>query len=76
MVNWDPGCLTQMAQMVACLGQQNVDGKRIPYGFTDRTFLIIINMMTIQDGFVENSFISGQTPQFFFHAMGGRLRID
>ena len=24
-------------------------------------------------GFVENSFISGQTPQeYFFHAMGGR----
>ena len=23
--------------MISCLGQQNVDGKRIPYGFTDRT---------------------------------------
>ena len=23
--------------MVSCLGQQNVDGKRIPYGFEDRT---------------------------------------
>ena len=31
------GKLTNVAQMVACLGQQNVDGKRIPYGFTDRT---------------------------------------
>ena len=23
--------------MISCLGQQNVDGKRIPYGFEDRT---------------------------------------
>ena len=23
--------------MIACLGQQNVDGKRIPYGYEDRT---------------------------------------
>ena len=27
------GKLTNIAQMIACLGQQNVDGKRIPYGF-------------------------------------------
>ena len=26
-----------LAQMISCLGQQNVDGKRIPYGFDDRT---------------------------------------
>ena len=26
-----------MGQMIACVGQQAVDGKRIPYGFTDRT---------------------------------------
>ena len=38
------GKTTNIGQMVACLGQQNVDGKRIPNGFTDRTFLIIINM--------------------------------
>ena len=31
--------------MTACLGQQNVDGKRIPYGFIDRTFLIILKTM-------------------------------
>ena len=23
--------------MISCLGQQTVDGKRIPYGFDDRT---------------------------------------
>ena len=26
-----------IAQMIACLGQQNVDGKRIPTGFNNRT---------------------------------------
>ena len=31
------GKLQNIAQMVACLGQQNVDGKRIPDGFIDRT---------------------------------------
>jgi len=69
------GKATNIAQMVACLGQQNVDGKRIPYGFNRRT----LPHYTKDDdsaearGFVENSFISGQTPQeYFFHAMGGR----
>jgi len=66
---------TNIAQMVACLGQQNVDGSRIPYGFMDRT---LPHYKKYDDsaesrGFVENSFISGQTPQeYFFHAMGGR----
>ena len=26
-----------ISQMISCLGQQNVDGKRIPYGFDNRT---------------------------------------
>jgi len=66
---------TNIAQMIACLGQQNVDGGRIPYGFTDRTlphYKKYDDSATAR-GFVENSFISGQTPQeYFFHAMGGR----
>ena len=72
------GKSTNIAQMIACLGQQNVDGRRIPYGFNDRT---LPHYQKYDDssearGFVENSFISGQTPQeFFFHAMGGREGI-
>jgi DNA-directed RNA polymerase II subunit RPB1 len=64
-----------VAQMIACVGQQNVDGKRITYGFTDRT---LPHYTKYDDGpeargFVKNSFISGLTPQeVFFHAMGGR----
>lgn len=64
-----------VAQIMGCVGQQNVDGKRIPYGFDDRT---LPHYTKYDDGpesrgFVENSFIDGLTPQeFFFHAMGGR----
>ncbi len=61
--------------MIACVGQQNVEGKRIPYGFQSRT----LPHFTKDDygpesrGFVENSYLRGLTPQeFFFHAMGGR----
>ena len=64
-----------IAQMVACLGQQNVDGKRIPNGFNDRTLphFTKYDISPESKGFVENSFIRGLTPQeFFFHAMGGR----
>ena len=31
------GSSINISQMISCLGQQNVDGKRIPYGFEDRT---------------------------------------
>ena len=69
------GNIPNIAQMIACLGQQNVDGKRIAYGFDNRT---LPHYNKYDDGpesrgFVENSFIKGLTPQeFFFHSMGGR----
>ena len=31
------GKTTNVSQIIACLGQQNVDGRRIPNGFIDRT---------------------------------------
>lgn len=64
-----------IGQMIACVGQQAVDGRRIPYGFTDRT---LPHFHKYDDGasargFVESSFMKGLTPtEFFFHAMGGR----
>jgi len=67
-----------ISQMISCLGQQNVDGRRIPYGFEDRT---LPHFNKYDDspnarGFVENSFISGLTPEeLFFHAMGGRIGL-
>ena len=64
--------------MVSCLGQQNVDGKRIPYGYEHRT---LPHFNKYDDspaarGFVESSYIKGLTPQeVFFHAMGGRVGL-
>ena len=64
-----------IAQMIACVGQQNIEGKRIPNGFEDRT---LPHFKKYDDGaeargFIENSFIGGLTPtEFFFHAMSGR----
>tara|TARA_B110001469_G_scaffold127558_1_gene148982 strand:+ start:3285 stop:7664 length:4380 start_codon:yes stop_codon:yes gene_type:complete len=69
------GSVINVSQMISCLGQQKVDGKRIPYGFTDRTLPHFLKYDDSPEGrgFVESSFISGLSPQeFFFHAMGGR----
>lgn len=64
--------------MIACLGQQNVDGKRIPYGFEHRTLphYTKYDDTPVARGFVESSYIHGLTPQeLFFHAMGGRIGL-
>ncbi len=67
-----------ISQMISCLGQQNVDGKRIPYGFEDRTLphFSKYNDTPEARGFVESSFIGGLRPEeLFFHAMGGRVGL-
>ena len=67
-----------ISQMISCLGQQNVDGKRIPYGFQDRTLPHYTKYDDSPNarGFVENSFIGGLNPdELFFHAMGGRVGL-
>ena len=65
-------------QIQAVLGQQNVEGKRIPFGFKRRA----LPHYTRDDfgpesrGYVYNSYISGLTPQeLFYHAMAGREGI-
>lgn len=72
------GTPLNISQMISCLGQTNVDGKRIPYGFDSRT---LPHFNKFDDspsarGFIENSYISGLTaPELFFHAMGGRIGL-
>jgi DNA-directed RNA polymerase II subunit RPB1 len=69
------GSFINISQMIACVGQQNVEGKRIPFGFSQRTLPHFFkdDMGPESRGFVENSYLRGLTPQeFFFHAMGGR----
>lgn len=69
------GSKINISQVIACVGQQNVEGKRIPFGFRRRTLPHFIKDDNGPDsrGFVENSYLAGLTPaEFFFHAMGGR----
>jgi len=69
------GSFINISQIIACVGQQNVEGKRIPYGFRRRTMPHFHkdDLGPESRGFVENSYLRGLSPQeFFFHAMGGR----
>jgi DNA-directed RNA polymerase II subunit RPB1 len=60
--------------MLVCMGQQGVEGRRIPFGFR---LCLLPHFM--KDDFspeardsVENSYLRSLTPQeFFFHAMAG-----
>ena len=72
------GTLLNISHMISCLGQVNVDGKRVPYGFDSRT---LPHFSKFDDspgarGFIENSYINGLTAsELFFHAMGGRVGL-
>lgn len=72
------GSNLNITQIMAIVGQTNVEGKRIPFGFKNRT----LPHFTKDDygpssrGFVLNSYLTGLTPsEYFFHAMGGREGI-
>ena len=72
------GNSTNISQIIAFVGQQNVEGKRIPFNFQSRTLPHFLkdDYKSESKGFVENSFLKGLTPQeFYFHAMGGREGI-
>ena len=69
------GSNLNIAQIISLLGQQSIEGKRINYGFQDRT---LPHFKRYDDGaeargFIESSFVKGLKPaEFFFHAMTGR----
>ncbi|MCD6263358.1 DNA-directed RNA polymerase subunit A' [Candidatus Bathyarchaeota archaeon] len=69
------GSSLNIGQMMACIGQQAIRGKRIVRGYTDRT----LSHFKPNDprpearGFVYSCYRDGLNPiEFFFHAMGGR----
>ncbi|XP_010535561.1 PREDICTED: DNA-directed RNA polymerase III subunit 1 [Tarenaya hassleriana] len=69
------GSPINISQMVACVGQQTVNGHRAPNGFIDRSLPHFPRMSKTPaaKGFVANSFYSGlSATEFFFHTMGGR----
>ena len=69
---------TNISQMIGCLGQQSIEGKRVVYSFENRTlphFAKYDDSLEAR-GFVDNSYLVGLTPhEFFFHAMGGRVGL-
>ena len=69
------GKVINLSQMTACLGPQDIDGKRVPYGYSNRTLphFSQFNDGAESRGFVRGSFKEGLNPiEYFFHAMGGR----
>lgn len=69
------GSTINIAQIMAIVGQQAVEGKRIPFGFKYRTLPHFSkdDFSATSRGFIENSYLRGLTPpEFFFHAMAGR----
>ncbi|KNA22334.1 hypothetical protein SOVF_034890 [Spinacia oleracea] len=69
------GSPINISQMVACVGQQAVGGRRAPDGFIDRSLPHFPRNSKTPEakGFVANSFYTGLTAtEFFFHTMGGR----
>ena len=69
------GSNINLSQMIACVGQQTVNGRRMPNGFFNRSLPHFepYSKYAEAKGFVKNSFFTGLTaPEFFFHTMGGR----
>ncbi|KAJ1911898.1 DNA-directed RNA polymerase III subunit C1 (rpo31), partial [Tieghemiomyces parasiticus] len=69
------GSALNVCQMVACVGQQIINSKRVQDGFMDRTLPHFPKNSVDPDarGFVRNCFYTGLTPtEFLFHAMSGR----
>ena len=69
------GSKINVAQMVACVGQQIISGSRVPNGFQARSLPHFPKKSKDppSKGFVRNSFFSGLEPtEFLFHAISGR----
>nr|XP_053636926.1 DNA-directed RNA polymerase III subunit RPC1-like [Cherax quadricarinatus] len=74
-ISGSKGSFINISQMIACVGQQAISGKRAPNDFEDRSLPHFERHSKIPaaKGFVSNSFFSGITPtEFVFHAMAGR----
>ena len=69
------GNVLNITQMACCFGQNVLSGKRIDFGYTNRTLSCFKqkDLSPRARGFVPNSFIKGFRPdEFFFGAMTGR----
>lgn len=75
VVSGSKGNNNNISQIMACCGQQNVEGKRIAFGFNARSLphFTKYDYSAESKGFVASSYLTGLDPsEFYFHAMGGR----
>ena len=66
------GSNINISQIMACVGQQNVEGGRIPFGFNHRTLPHFSkdDFGPESKGFVESSYLTGLSPsELYFHGI-------
>ena len=72
------GNMLNITQMACCVGQQDLEGKRIDIGFNDRTlsFFKRGDLSPKAKGFIRSAFMKGLRPEeFFFQAITGRSSL-
>ena len=72
------GNMLNITQMACCVGQQDLEGKRIDIGFNDRTlsFFKRGDLSPKSKGFIRSAFMKGLRPdEFFFQAITGRSSL-
>ncbi|MDP3986948.1 MAG: DNA-directed RNA polymerase subunit A' [Nanoarchaeota archaeon] len=72
------GSALNITQMACVVGQQDLEGKRIDIGYTNRTlsFFKENDLSPKAKGFIRSPFIKGLRPdEFFFGAMTGRATL-
>ncbi|MBW6442568.1 DNA-directed RNA polymerase subunit A' [Patescibacteria group bacterium] len=72
------GSILNITQMACCVGQQDLEGKRVDLGYRGRTlsFFKDGDLSPKSRGFIKSSYIKGLRPdEFFFGAMTGRSTL-
>ncbi|CAJ0833207.1 2484_t:CDS:10 [Entrophospora sp. SA101] len=72
---WAKGSKVNAAQISCCLGQQELEGKRVPMMISGRSLpsFMPYDPSAIAGGFIGGRFLTGIKPQeYFFHCMAGR----
>jgi len=72
------GDILNITQMACCVGQQDLEAKRIDIGYTERTlsFFKKGDLSPKSRGFISNPYIKGLRPdEFFFGAITGRSTL-
>ena len=72
------GSALNIGQIMGCLGQQNIESKRVQKKINNRTLPHYYqhNDTPQSRGFVASSYVDGlKADEFFFHTMGGRVGL-